>query len=164
MGGKIMKNEYKEAMKNVRKTINSRNYSDTIVSFNEIPIPETYENTGWQLTAQPYHEDELIKSVININKCNKIEYYKEITGNGSIFDGIIIIIKRLIRKAVHFLIKPLIDDQNMFNLNTSVSVAELTKYAIESQKKNDYYENEILYLKKEIQRMKGSFESEDIRK
>lgn len=105
-------------------------------------------------------EEDMLEEYLRMtnNTCNVISD-KNITSHRKIIGKIIVIVKRMIRKSIHWYIQPIVQQQNEFNsystrtLNSMTAKIKLIDNELnEKLKKVDYLKEKIDLLEKELEK------------
>lgn len=128
-------------MKEIEENIKERGYTEEVLNFEQIE----YDRQNTIYTTEEYDFDKLNAYIQNARAGATIPYYRDISNN-----VIVKFVKRIIRKISCFLIVPIVEEQNIFNLNVINSLNQLEQYIKikdEEMKKKD---SRIKTLEKQI--------------
>lgn len=104
-----------DIMQEIREDIKRKGYNSDMLSFQDVIVPN---KEGYS-----YNYEELERLVYQVNKSCSVTWKRELSGSS--FE---IFIKKVIRKAVTFLFRPVWDEQNAFNANTTRVINQLMGY------------------------------------
>lgn len=137
-------------MENIRNTIKEKGYTNEMLGFEdakEMSDKFTHEDSKFSY-------EEFLSNLDKVNQSYTVQYYRNVEGR-----GIKSFIKKSLRKALSFLILPMVKEQMEFNASITRSMNQLEHYVREEKKKeNDYEElaEKLEKLEKELERKIGS--------
>lgn len=130
-----------EIMKEIRQNIKDRGYDKVPVSFEEIEMKSSVLKIG-----TGYNSDEFINELEFLDGNCTTSFHVPIAGGNPIF----VFIKKVIRKMTRFIVAPLVDFQNAYNVSNLKCMNQVSEYISEMEK----YKSRIEQLEKELKEMK----------
>ncbi len=118
-----------EIMKEIRMEIKAEGLNDSILSFEEV-----VESSEGIIDTGKFDFRFLEENLDYINANGTIAAHRILSGN-----GIIVFVKKIIRKLTKFYVEPIVEDQNRFNEHT-IRVLNSYKYYIDENNNNEYVE------------------------
>lgn len=126
-----------EIMREIREDIERKGYTSDMLSFQEVAVSD---KAGY---SYDYEELERLAYQVN-NNCNVV-WRRELSGN-----SLEIFIKKVIRKTVAFLFRPVWDEQNAFNGSTTRVINQLMGYIDAQNDKVQKLEKNIEALEERV--------------
>ena len=127
-------------MEEIRADIEQRGLRDEVLSFEDIPMPESVAVLSNDLG--PFNSDALADANDYMNRCFQVQVWHPIQGTG-VLGFLVVFIKRVIRKLIRFFIDPIVSDQNDFNMMTAKSANQVRNYINDNDKKVAEMEEEL---------------------
>lgn len=131
-----------EIMKEIRQNIKDRGYEKDPVSFEEIEMKNSVLKIG-----TGYDSDEFINELEFMDSNCTTSFHVPIAGGNPVS----VFIKKVIRKLTRFIVAPLVESQNAYNVSNLKCMNQVSEYISEMEK----YKERIVQLEKELKEIKG---------
>lgn len=131
-----------EIMEEIRQNIKERGYDKEPLSFEEIEMPQAVLQQG-----EGYHADVFLSELDFMNHNCLNQFHVPVAGRNpfSIF------VKKVIRKVTRFIVLPLVNFQNAYNVSNLRCMNQMKEYMAELEE----YKVKIDKLEKELKEMKN---------
>ncbi len=131
-----------EIMKEIRQNIKDRGYDKEPISFDEIEMPKAVMQNG-----EKYDEEVLLSELdFLMHNCSN-SFHVPVNGR----NPFTVFIKKVIRKLTRFIVIPLVDFQNAYNVSNLKCINQMKAYMAELEE----YKTKIDKLENELKEMKG---------
>lgn len=128
----------KQAEKEILQEIAAKGYKDTTMDFDKIPVV--------RINVSKFNKDSLETNLQYLEQHYIVDADKIVMST-----RVKILMKRFLRKVVGAYIKPLVQDQNLYNTNVSEGMDMMYAYILENEKKMRCMEAVIKELKERLQ-------------
>ncbi len=130
-----------EIMDEIRQNIKDRGYDKAPVSFEQIEIHSSVLKIG-----TGYDSDEFMNELEFLDSNCTTSFHVSIAG-GNPFS---VFIKKVIRKMTRFIVAPLVDSQNAYNVSNVKCMNQISEFISEMEQ----YKTRIEQLEKELKELK----------
>lgn len=145
-----------EIMQEIKRDIENKQLSDKIISFEDIPLPR---NIQLENDDMNFNLDDLRNNLSYLNYNYYVQAYRQLHSR-PIVGGLIIFVKKILRKCIKFYIEPIVTDQNEINASIVRCMNQINNYIEEQMRKTEVKDsvNEKGTESLEIQRLKKKIE------
>ena len=134
--------DVEEIMQSIRKEIKEKGYKTSDLKFADIKVFGIDSIEGAETC---FDINRMRFELEQVASLQSLQIVYPITGN-----KIKVFAKKLIRKMIAFHVNKIANEQNAYNYHNSVCIAQMYKYAEETQKRMDELEAKIAYLEKKF--------------
>lgn len=138
----MFQNNTEKIIQLIREDIKSKGYSPDIPGFED--VTEIYD------LMHPYNYDELVGIIYQMNLGYHVKLFRELPGGPAV-----VLIKKIIRWFMVFLIAPVLDEQNTFNRSVTSSAEQLLGYIDEQNCLIKNMETRIEQLEEKVTQLSG---------
>lgn len=139
--------DVEDIMREVREEVEKRKLNGEIIPFEKIPV---YWEDG-DCQGMVFDFDELKQETAFLNNNYRIQAYRELKSR-PVVGGIILFLKKILRKSMKFYIEPIVNDQNEINSAVMSCMNQINYYIqgqISLQKEIMELQEKVLILEKE---------------
>ena len=135
-----------EIMNEIREDIRQKGYTSDMLSFKDIECPIAYD--------YQYDNKEFLSILAGINANNNVAWYRDLHQGG--IKGRI---KKVIRKLIAFIIAPMSDEQNLFNVQVTQGFNQLCGYIEAQTAEIELYKKKVMLLEQKMQELENEKKS-----
>ena len=134
--------DVEEIMQSIRKEIKEKGYKTSDLKFADVKVVCIDSIEGAETC---FDINRMRFELEQVASLQSLQIVYPITGN-----KIKVFAKKLIRKMIAFHVNKIANEQNAYNYHNSVCIAQMYKYAEETQKRMDELEAKIAYFEKKF--------------